>query len=566
MSLNRRLLSVVIASALSVSACANVHSSADKSETAQVTSARVANTEYQANKNSKYAAPDILDLSASQQAAMIAKGELSSEELISTYLQRIALLDSNGPRVQSVLSLNPNALAEAKMRDLQVKNGEILGRLHGIPVLVKDNVETSELPTTAGAIALKDNMTGRDAPIIAKLKAEGAIILGKTNLSQWANFRSNDSVSGWSAIGGQTRNPHSLDRTPCGSSSGSGAAIAAQLASLAIGTETNGSIICPTAMNGIAGVKPTVGLLSRSRIVPISVTQDTAGPMTRSIEDAALMLSVMAGSDAADPYTEEADNKKEDYVGALKQSLKGKRLGVMKSVQSEHPAIIKAFESSLSELESQGVELVVIDEFSTPEGFWGKALDLLLIEFKHELNLYLADAAPQVKHRDLASLIAFNNENEREFAIFDQSLFLQAQEKDGYNEEYQEIRRFLAEATRTNGIDKLLADYEVDALVMPSQTPAFLIDPVYGDSFAGGFAGAGWLAAIAGYPQVSVPMGEMKGLPINLSFIGAKWDEATLLNFAYQYEQKTKAIIKPTFANGAFDHKRFKEAMRPMKQ
>jgi len=510
--------------------------------------------------------PLILELSATQQAKLISEGKLSSTALVSAYLARIDAMDRKGPSVQSILSLNPNALKEANQKDAEVAQGRRLGRLHGIPILVKDNIETSELPTTAGSIALAQNNTQRDAPIIARLKAQGAIILGKTNLSQWANFRSNDSISGWSALGGQTRNPHSLDRSPCGSSSGSGAAMAAQFASLAIGTETNGSIICPAAMNGIVGVKPTVGLLSRTHIVPISVTQDTAGPMTRSVEDAALMLSIMAGTDPDDSYTALADERKRDYTSELDTPLKGKRIGVFTAVQGEHPAIISAFESSAQTMQALGAELVTIDQFEAPDGFWSKALDVLLIEFKHELNLYLKQAAPAVKARTLADLIEFNKTNVREMVLFDQSLFEQSQATTGYDEEYLETVAFLQNATREEGIDLLLAKYKVDAIIMPSQTPAFLIDPVYGDSFAGGRAGAGWLAAISGYPQVSVPMGNMKGLPINLSFIGKAWDESLLLNLAYHFEKQSKAIIKPSFASGAYETSYFKEAMRPLKK
>jgi amidase len=507
----------------------------------------------------------ILELSASQQAKLISEGKLSSTALVSAYLARIDAMDRKGPNVQSILSLNPNALAEAKQKDTEVAEGKPLGRLHGIPIVVKDNIETSELPTTAGSTALADNNTQRDAPIIARLKAEGAVILGKTNLSQWANFRSNDSVSGWSALGGQTRNPHSLDRTPCGSSSGSGAAMAAQFASLAIGTETNGSIICPAAMNGIVGVKPTVGLLSRTHIVPISVTQDTAGPMTRSVADAALMLSIMAGTDQADPYTSLADERKRDYTADLNKPLKGKRIGVLTAVQGSHPAIISAFESSAKTLKTLGAELVTIDKFETPEGFWSKALSVLLTEFKHELNLYLENAAPAVKARTLADLIEFNAASKRELVLFDQSLFDRSQATAGYDEEYQENLAFLQNATKKEGIDLLLSKFKVDAIIMPSQTAAFLIDPVYGDSFSGGSAGAGWLAAVAGYPHVSVPMGTMKGLPINLSFIGKAWAEALLLNLAHQYEKETKAMVKPSFASGAYETPYFKEAMRPLK-
>jgi amidase len=509
--------------------------------------------------------PLILELSATQQAKLISEGKLSSTALVSAYLARIDAMDRKGPKVQSILSLNPNALKEANQKDAEVAQGKRLGRLHGIPILVKDNIETSELPTTAGSIALAQNNTQRDAPIIARLKAQGAIILGKTNLSQWANFRSNGSISGWSALGGQTRNPHSLDRSPCGSSSGSGAAMAAQFASMAIGTETNGSIICPAAMNGIVGVKPTVGLLSRTHIVPISVTQDTAGPMTRSVEDAALMLSIMAGTDPDDSYTALADDRKRDYTDELDTPLKGKRIGVFTVVQGKHPAIISAFESSAQTLQALGAALVSIDEFEPPEGFWGKALDVLLIEFKHELNLYLKQAAPAVKARTLADLIEFNKTNAREMVLFDQGLFEQSQASKGYDEDYLKTVAFLQNATREEGIDLLLAKHQVDAIIMPSQTPAFLMDPVYGDSFAGGNAGAGWLAAISGYPQVSVPMGSIKGLPINLSFIGKAWDESLLLNLAYHFEKKSKAIIKPSFANGAYQMSYFKEAMRPLK-
>jgi amidase len=508
----------------------------------------------------------IVEMPAHQLAQQIAEQELTSVAAVTAYLKRIEELDRQGPRIQAVITLNPDALSIAARLDAEAKAGKIRGPLHGVPVLIKDNIESANMPTTAGSMALLNNRTERDAPIIARLKAAGAIILGKTNLSEWANFRDSDSVSGWSAVGGQTRNPHSLDRTPCGSSSGTGAAIAAQYSPLGIGTETNGSIICPSAMNGVVGVKPTVGLLSRTHIVPISVTQDTAGPMTRSVKDAALMLSVMAGTDANDAATELADSKKQNYVASLSASLKGKKLGVFRSVQSEHPEIIAAFNEAIAVLEAQGVEMVEINEFETPEGFWGKALQVLLIEFKHELNLYLANAAPSVQSKNLAQLIEFNKKTPRELDIFSQSLFEDAEKTEGYNEEYQEALSFIREATRQNGIDKLLKDYEVDAIVMPSQTPAFLIDPVFGDSFGGGFAGAGWMAAIAGYPHVSVPMGGMRGLPINLSFMGAQWDDALLLNLAYQYEQASKKILKPEMVRGSFEHSEFKQAMAPLSQ
>lgn len=509
------------------------------------------------------ATQSIADMSADELANKIASAEITSQSAVRAYLQRIDEFDRKGPQIQSVIYLNPEALAIAKERDEEVAQGKIRGILHGVPVLVKDNVETSGMPTTAGSLALLNNDTKRDAPIIARLKEAGAIILGKTNLSEWANFRDADSVSGWSGVGGQTFNPHSLDRSPCGSSSGTGAAIAAQFSPLGIGTETNGSIICPANMNGVVGFKPTVGLLSRTHIVPISVTQDTAGPMTRTVKDAALMLSVMAGSDPLDPATTAADTKKEDYVAALKQPLKGKRVGVFRVVQSNHPEIIAALNQGIEVLRSQGVEIVEITEYQRPEGYGPKSLLVLLTEFKHELNAYLANSAPQVETRTLEQLISFNNNTSREQSIFGQSLFEDAQKTNGYDDEYQEALAFIRKSTREEGIDKLLKDNNIDAIMMPSQTPAFLIDPVFGDSFPGGFAGAGWMAAVAGYPHVSVPMGDMSGLPINVSFMGAQWQDAMLLNIAYQYEQASGKILTPEFAATIREHSKLKDAMAP---
>jgi amidase len=509
-------------------------------------------------------AQSIADMPAHELAEKIASAEITSQSAVTAYLKRIDELDRKGPRIQSIISINPNALALAIERDQEVQQGKIRGVLHGVPVLVKDNVETSAMPTTAGSLALLENNTKRDAPIIARLKDAGAIILGKTNLSEWANFRDGDSVSGWSAVGGQTHNPHSLDRSPCGSSSGTGAAIAAQFAPLGIGTETNGSIVCPANMNGIVGVKPTVGLLSRTHIVPISVSQDTAGPMTRSVKDAALMLSVMAGSDPLDAATLEADNNKQNYVSILNQTLAGKKIGVFRAVQSSHPEIIEALDEVITILKSQGVEIVEITEYQRPEGYGPKSLAVLLSEFKHELNAYLANSAPEVKTRSLEQLIAFNDASPRELSIFGQSLFVDAEETQGYDEQYQENLAFIRKSTRDDGIDKLLSDNNIDAIMMPSQTPAFFIDPVFGDSFPGGFAGAGWMAAVAGYPQVTVPMGSMRGLPINVSFMAGQWDDAMLLNIAYQYEQVSQKIIKPEFAPSIRQHSAFKEAMTPL--
>jgi len=349
-------------------------------------------------------------------AKALAKGDVTSEALISDYLSRIDAIDNNGPRLQSILTLNPDALAEAKSIDERRADGETLGSLAGVPVLLKDNIETKDnMPTTAGAVALKDNLTGRDSPLAAGLRAQGAIILGKTNLSQWANFRSNESISGWSALGGQVRNPHMLDRSPCGSSSGTGAAIAASLAAGGVGTETNGSIICPSNVNGIVGFKPTVGLVSQKYIVPISASQDTAGPMTKSVKGTAMMLSAMAtgkGQEAVD-YTIYLDDT----------ALNGKRIGVLRFSQGENADVLEHFNAALATMETNGATLVEIDEFDMIDGFWSKTLPVLEYEFKDGLNKYLADTPDNVTTRSLAGLIAFNEDQPSELALFDQDLF-----------------------------------------------------------------------------------------------------------------------------------------------
>lgn len=507
---------------------------------------------------------NVLSMSGHKMAEAIQNGSLTSEHVVQTYLARIESMDRSGPRVQSIIALNPNALKEARQRDEEVRQGNIRGALHGIPVLVKDNIETIELPTTAGSLALVDNLTNRDAPIIARLRQQGAIILGKTNLSEWANFRSNDSISGWSGLGGQTRNPHSLDRSACGSSSGSGAAVAAQFSPLAIGTETNGSIMCPSAMTGIVGFKPTVGLLSRSHIVPISSTQDTAGPMTRNVKDAALMLTAMAGTDPKDSATENADKFKTDYVAALEGDIKGLRIGVMRFAQGNIPAVTKVFEEALGVLEEQGAILIDITDYKAPKGMWPKALNVLETEFKVTLNEYLAVSAPAVKTRTLADLIDFNQSSAREMALFDQSLFDSSEKTKGLSDpEYLEALKTILSATREQGIDKLLAEHDVSVMVMPSRPPSFLIDAVFGDSYPGGSVGAGWLAAIAGYPIATVPMGEVKGMPVGLGVLGKAWDDATVLKVSYVYEQASNKIIVPAFADGPFEKEQTKRAMRP---
>ena len=501
------------------------------------------------------------------QAELIERGGTTSEALVTAYLERIEAFDRAGPKLQAVLALNPNALEEARALDAEAAAGNLRGPLHGIPVLVKDNIETRELPTTAGSLALAANDTGRDAPIIARLRDAGAIILGKTNLSEWANFRSTNSMSGWSGMGGQTKNPHSLDRSPCGSSSGSGAAVAAGFAPLALGTETNGSILCPSAMNGIVGLKPTVGLLPRTHIVPISPTQDTAGPMTRSVRDAALMLTVMVGSDPADPATAEADDHKADYLTGLDGDLTGMRIGVLKFASGSEEEVGEVFDDSLTYLSDAGAELVEIEEFEPGEAF-GKSFFVLQAEFKTALNDYLAAAASAVTVRTLPDLIAFNEAHAgRELALFNQDILEMSEDTDGMESgKYRDAQTALRRAAREGGIYSLLDEYDVDILVAPSRPAAFLIDAVYGDHYPGEGVGADYLAAIAGTPNLTVPMGSVRGLPVGMSFMGRAWDEATVLRAGYGFEQKSHAILTPSFLPSAFENDATAGAMAPYQE
>lgn len=484
---------------------------------------------------------------AEQQAAMRA-GAVTSEALVRAALDRIARIDRAGPKLNSVLALNTHALADARNMDRERRSGRVRSPLHGVPILLKDNIESDDdTATTAGSLALKDNVTHRDAPIVRRLTDAGAIILGKANLSEWANFRSTRSISGWSGIGGLVRNPHSLDRTACGSSAGSGAAVAAGIVPLAIGTETDGSVTCPAAMNGIVGLKPTVGLVSRTFIVPISPEQDTAGPMTRTVADAAALLTVIAGSDPADPGTREADAHRTDYLAALNaHSLEGARIGVIRGVVNGSPQTDAAFEKALAALKQQGAVLV---ELKLPEPaklapVSSGEFDALETEFKAALNAYLAGLPPTVKTRSLDALIAFNAATPAETPLFGQEIFEQSAKKPAitdaaYLEKRGNIRR-IAQAT----LDGLMKDNNVEALVVASGGPPSIVDPVNGSRFFGSPAG---LPAVAGYPHLTVPMGGAMGLPIGLSFIGPKWSEARLLSLGYAFEQATHARMDPAF-------------------
>jgi amidase len=472
-------------------------------------------------------------------AAASAQSMGPAEVNVQSALDRIAAIDS---RLHSVIAVDPTAIQQARAVDA----GTLRGPLAGQPVLIKDNIEAAgPLPTTAGSLALAGNVTNRDSPLVARLRSAGAIILGKTNLSEWANIRSTHSLSGWSAVGGQTHNPWAIDRDPCGSSSGSGAAVAAGIVRFAIGTETDGSVTCPASINGIVGLKPTVGLVSRTYIVPISHSQDTAGPMADNVRDAAALLTVIAGSDPADSATSEADRHKTDYAAHLDaNALKGKRIGVIRFAST--PQLDPAFETALAVLRAQGAKLVEIRKFD--DSAIGKNENLVLnTEFKADIAKYLKNSPAPIASRTLSDLIAFDKDHaQQEMALFGQEQFEEAEKTKGLDDPaYRKAREVSFRAAGPNGIDRLLRQYDVVALVGPTAGPAWKIDAVNGDSFSAG--GAGSLAAVAGYPHLTVPMGLVKGLPVGLSFMGPKWSEQLLLDLGYAYEQARGPFPLPKF-------------------
>ncbi|MEA3001955.1 MAG: amidase [Sphingomonadales bacterium] len=463
------------------------------------------------------------------------------------------------PRVNAVLAVDPTAMDQARALDRAGRHGA----LFGMPVLIKDNIESAgPLPTTAGSLALARNITNRDAPLVARLRQAGAVIVGKTNLSEWANIRSNNSISGWSAVGGQTRNPFALNRNPCGSSSGSGSAVAAGMVPAAIGTETDGSITCPAAINGIVGFKPTVGLVSRSRIVPISHSQDTAGPMARTVRDAALVLSAIAGSDPADPATAEADRHRADFAALLSAgALRGKRIGVMRFAAGF--GTDPAFEQALQILRSQGATLVEIAKFEGRDKIGKDENSVLMTELKADLAAYLATTPPTVQTRTLADVIAFNKAHAgTEMALFGQETFEQAEKTRGLDDaDYRRARETSFRLAGPEGIDRLLRENNVVALVGPTMPPAWPIDAVNGDQIAGG--GGGGLAAVAGYPHLTVPMGLVKGLPVGLSFIGPKWSDGMILSLGYAYEQASRRRAEPRFLPSIEESPEIAPLLRP---
>ena len=463
------------------------------------------------------------------------------------------------PSVNAVIAVDPTAMEQAAALDRAGRSGA----LFGMPILIKDNIESAgPLPTTAGSLALVANVTDRDAPLVTRLRSAGAVIVGKANLSEWANIRSNNSISGWSAVGGQTRNPHALNRNPCGSSSGSGSAVASGMVPAAIGTETDGSITCPAAINGIVGFKPTVGLVSRSRIVPISHSQDTPGPMTRSVRDAALVLAAMAGSDPADPATAEADRHKGDFAAMLSaDALRGKRIGVMRFAAGF--GTDPAFEAALQLLEDRGAVLVDIAKFEGRGEISRNEFTVLLTELKADLNAYLATTPPTVRTRTLAQVIAFNKAHAgQELALFGQETFEQAEKTKGLDDpDYRKARELSFAAAGPNGIDRMLRENDVVALVGPTMPPAWPIDAVNGDQISGG--GGGSLAAVAGYPHLTVPMGAVKGLPVGLSFIGPKWSDGLILSLGYAYEQAARKLVTPGFLRSIEESREIAPLLRP---
>ncbi|MFP4093735.1 MAG: amidase [Cyclobacteriaceae bacterium] len=476
------------------------------------------------------------------------EGRYTAEAITQLYLDRIEQVDKAGPTLNSVIEVNPEALEIARKLDQERAEGKVRGPLHGIPVMLKDNIDTGDqMQTTAGSLALEGHRAATDAPIAQQLRDAGAIILGKTNLSEWANFRSTRSSSGWSSRGGQTRNPYSLDRNPCGSSSGSGAAVSANLCMLAVGTETNGSIVCPSNANGVVGIKPTLGLLSRSGIIPIAHSQDTAGPMARNVTDATIMLGVMTGEDARDAATQTADRKVyDDYTQFLQaDSLQGKRIGIWRGAMGFHEKVDELMETAIQLMKDKGATLVDLEEVTSGDNVGKAGFDVLLYEFKADLNKYLEEH-PDAPRRSLEEIIAFNKENaEKAMPYFQQEILEMAQEKGDLNSpEYLEALEKIKQGSGKNGIDKVMEEHQLDAIAAPTGGPAWPIDLITGDH---GLGGSSSPAARAGYPNITVPNGFVHGLPVGISFFGKAWTEAVIIGIAYAYEQATQHRKAPQF-------------------
>jgi amidase len=492
-------------------------------------------------------ASSILDAGVLEQQALMQAGKLSSHSLVAQYLARIAAIDKRGPRLNAIIELNPDALTIAASMDRERAAKKMRGPLHGIPILLKDNIATGDkMSTSAGSLALAGVRATRDAHVAAQLRAAGAVIIGKTSLSEWANMRSTHSVSGWSGRGGLTRNPYALDRNTSGSSSGSGAAIAASLATLAVGTETDGSIVSPASTCGLVGIKPTLGLVSRSGIIPIAHSQDTAGPMTRTVTDAALMLAAMAGVDASDPMTRDGAGKSTDYAASLvKDGLNGMRIGVARNFFGSGDGVDAIIEKELAVLKAQGAILVDV-KVPNVDKYGDSETEVLLYEFKPGLEAYLAGYAPHAPIKNMADLVAFNvKHGDKEMAFFAQEHLVKSQATTGLGEkEYTDALANNHRYSRAEGIDHVIKEHRLDALVAPTGGPAWLTDFINGDHYGGSFSSP---AAVAGYPHITVPAGYTNGLPVGLSFVGAAFSEAALIRMAYAYEQATLHRRAPRF-------------------
>lgn len=488
---------------------------------------------------------DLNEATISSLQAKMTSGELTSAFICQKYLDRISVVD---PLLKSVMELNPDAMEIARQLDEERKAGKVRGPLHGIPVIIKDNIDTGDkMMTTAGSMALLGNIAPEDAPIVAGLRKAGAVLLGKTNLSEWANFRSDRSSSGWSGRGGQVRNPYCLDRSPCGSSSGTGAAIAANLCAIGIGTETNGSIVCPSGVNGIVGIKPTLGMWSRRGILPIAHSQDTAGPMCRTVTDSAILLGALAQIDEADAETHiPRGETHQDYTQFLdKDGLKGARIGIAREMLGFHPEVDRLFDAAVEQLRSLGAEVIDNVSFENRRKWGNPSYQVLLYEFKADLNKYLSEH-PAAPVRNLEEIIAFNEWNrEVEMPWFGQEIFKLAQEKgDLTSAEYLEALSDSKKFSQKEGIDAVMDQAGLDVVIAATNGPAWCIDWVNGDNFSGSSSSP---AAISGYPNISVPMGYVHGLPVGISFFGRAWSEPLLLKYAFAYEQASRHRVPPSF-------------------
>jgi amidase len=481
--------------------------------------------------------PDFTEATIADLHDSMQRGKTSSAEIVDWYLQRIETIDRNGPRLNSIIEVNPDARSIARALDEEWRASGPRGPLHGIPVVLKANIDTADqMYTSAGSLALADHVPAADAFLVKRLRNAGAVILGKANLSEWANFRSSRSSSGWSSVGGQTLNPYDTARSPCGSSSGSGVAVAANLTVVAVGTETDGSVVCPSGINGIVGIKPTLGLVSRSGIIPIAHSQDTAGPMARTVRDAAILLTAMTGIDADDPATASAEVHHDYSANLTADGLNGRRIGVVRSWYGagSNPNVDALFEAAVETLRASGAEIVDDIEFEAGD-IYDDEYEVLLYEFRADLNAYLESSGAPVQ--SLADVIAYNDANaDRVMPIFGQEIFLLAAEKGPLTDEaYREALSGSKDAAR-GLLDSAMEEHQLDALIAPTNGPAWMIDHINGDSFS---IGSSSLAAISGYPNITVPTGYVSGLPIGLSFIGKAWNEKQLIEMAYAFEHAT---------------------------